>query len=205
MAFQRSRQQAQGQNNAQSLFQVDRIPSDNPIRQMLDPVTPATLFPVYDEVYESLREQGMIESFRAVHQTVLIALDGTWYSSSQKIHCPNCSCLEHANGDKTYYHSAVTPVIVAPGQPHALALRPEFITPQDLPAGRQAARPSRIAKSPPPNVGWKTTALSTLHSKPPCWAMTSTPISLSAAAPGSPIFISSLSANRNRTPPSTTG
>jgi hypothetical protein len=34
-------------------------------------------------------------------------------------------------GDKTYYHSAVTPVIVAPGQEHAIPLRPEFITPQD--------------------------------------------------------------------------
>ena len=30
-----------------------------------------------------------------------------------------------------YYHSAVTPVLVAPGQPEVIALRPEFITPQD--------------------------------------------------------------------------
>jgi hypothetical protein len=60
-----------------------------------------------------------------------MALDGTWYGSSQKIHCDNCSCLEHTNGDKTYYHSAVTPVLVAPGHEHAISLRPEFITPQD--------------------------------------------------------------------------
>lgn len=131
LSFQRSMQQAKGQNNAQSLFQVDPIPSDNHIRQTLDPVAPQALFPVYDEALQSLREQGMIESFRAVANTVLIALDGTWYSSSKKIHCPNCSWIEPASGDKTYYHSAVTPVIVAPGQPHALALRPEFITPQD--------------------------------------------------------------------------
>jgi hypothetical protein len=39
-----------------------------------------------------------------------------WYYSSQNIHCPNCSCLEHKSGDKTYYHSAVTPVIVAAGR-----------------------------------------------------------------------------------------
>jgi hypothetical protein len=58
-------------------------------------------------------------------------LDGTWYYSSQKIHCPNCSCLEHKSGQKTYYHSAVTPVLVAPGHEHAIPLRPEFITPQD--------------------------------------------------------------------------
>jgi hypothetical protein len=62
-------------------------------------------------------------------------LDGTWYFSSQKIHCQNCSCLEHKSAGKptgkTYYHSAVTPVIVAPGQEQAIALRPEFILPQD--------------------------------------------------------------------------
>jgi hypothetical protein len=131
LSFQRTMQQAKGRNNAHSLFQVEHIPSDNHIRQTLDPVPPATLFPVYDAAYQALREHGVIESFRAVHDTVLIALDGTWYSSSQKIHCPNCSCLEHKNGEKTYYHSAVTPVIVAPGQPQAIALRPEFITPQD--------------------------------------------------------------------------
>jgi len=131
LSYQRTMQQAKGRSNAQSLFQVGQIPSDNHIRQTLDPVLPQTLFPIYDTVYHALRDQGIIESFRAVHNTVLIALDGTWYSSSQKIHCQNCSCMEHKSADKTYYHSAVTPVIVAPGQPHAIALRPEFITPQD--------------------------------------------------------------------------
>jgi hypothetical protein len=89
------------------------------------------LFPLYDEVYQALRQAGLRENFRAVHQTLLIALDGTWYFSSQQIHCAQCGCLEHKSGEKTYYHSAVTPVIVAPGQPQAIALRPEFITPQD--------------------------------------------------------------------------
>lgn len=31
----------------------------------------------------------------------------------------------------TYFHSAITPVIVAPGNPNVIALTPEFITPQD--------------------------------------------------------------------------
>lgn len=131
LSFQRTMQQAKGRNNAHSLFAVEHIPSDNHIRQMLDPVPPETLFPVYETADQALRERGVIESFRAVHHTVLIALDGTWYSSSQKIHCKNCSAMEHKSGEKTSYHSAVTPVIVAPGQPHAIALRPEFITPQD--------------------------------------------------------------------------
>lgn len=131
LAHQKALQAARGQNNAQSFFQMEEIPCDNQIRQMLDPVPPQALYPVYDELYDRLREHGILESFRGVHDSTLIALDGTWYHSSQKIHCPCCSHLEHQRGQITYYHSAVTPVIVAPGQAEVIALRPEFITPQD--------------------------------------------------------------------------
>lgn len=120
-----------GCSNAKSLFQIQKIPCDNHIRQCLDSVAPENLFPLYDEVYQDLRQAGQLESMRAFHQTQLIALDGTWYFSSAKISCPQCSCLEHKSGGKTYYHSAITPVIVAPGQPQVVALRPEFIVPQD--------------------------------------------------------------------------
>jgi hypothetical protein len=131
LTYQQAMHKAKGRSNAQSLFQIGQIPCDNHIRQTLDSVPPDKLFPLYDEVYQALRQESLLESFRAVHQTLLIALDGTWYFSSQKIHCEQCCCLEHKSGEKTYYHSAVTPVIVAPGQPQAIALRPEFITPQD--------------------------------------------------------------------------
>ena len=131
LAYQKAMQAARGRNNAQSFFEIQEIPSDNQIRQMLDPVPPQALYPVYDQIYERLREQGILQTFRGVNDSTLIALDGTWYHCSQKIHCPCCSHLEHKSGQITYYHSAVTPVIVAPGQSEVIALRPEFITPQD--------------------------------------------------------------------------
>jgi hypothetical protein len=131
LAHQKAMQAARGQNNAQSFFAIEEIPSDNQIRQMLDPVPPQALYPVYDRIYDRLREHGILQTFRGVNDSTLIALDGTWYHSSQKVHCPCCSHLEHKNGEITYYHSAVTPVIVAPGQSEVIALRPEFITPQD--------------------------------------------------------------------------
>ncbi len=131
LAQQKTMKQAKGRSNAQSLFDLEEIPCDNHIRQTLDQVPPEKLFPCYDEVFGSLRQAGQLESWRALEDTHLIALDGTWYFSSHKIHCPNCSCLESKDGTKTHYHSAVTPVIVAPGQPNAIPLRPEFITPQD--------------------------------------------------------------------------
>ena len=131
LAHQAAMQADRGRNNAQSCFQIQAIPSDNQIRQMLDPVPPPALYPVYDQIYDRVRAHGILQTFRSVNDATLIARDGTWYHSSQKIHCPCCSHLQHKNGEITYYHSAVTPVIVAPGQSAVIALRPEFITPQD--------------------------------------------------------------------------
>ena len=131
LAHQQAMQKAKGQSNAQMLFKIEKIPTDNHIRDTLDAVAPEHLFPAYDAAYQALGEQGILDTFTAVHDTRLIALDGTWYFSSEKIHCPHCSRIAHQDGRITYYHSAITPVIVAPGQPHAIPLRPEFITPQD--------------------------------------------------------------------------
>ncbi len=58
-------------------------------------------------------------------------MDGTEYFSSQKIHCENCNQRELNNGQTHYFHSALTPVIVQPGNAHVISLEPEFIVPQD--------------------------------------------------------------------------
>ena len=60
---------------------------------------------------------------------LLIALDGTQYFSSEKIHCEKCSSRNHKNGKVSYSHTAILPVIVCQSQ--VISLAPEFITPQD--------------------------------------------------------------------------
>jgi hypothetical protein len=133
LSFQQNMEQAQGRNNARSLFQVGRIPSDNHIRQTLDPVEPRHLFSLFDDLHQAFEEAGLLHAMRAVKDTRLIALDATWYfsSQSQNIHCPHCSCLRHTEGTPTHFHSAITPVIVSPGHAQVVPLRPEFIVPQD--------------------------------------------------------------------------
>ena len=131
LSYQQGMEQSRGLNNANSLFQIQNIPCDNHIRQMLDPVEPSHLFSLFDDLFQAFDQTGVLEAMRAVGHTRLIALDATWYFSSKNIHCPHCSCIEHANGEKTYYHSAITPVIVSPGHSQVLPLRPEFIIPQD--------------------------------------------------------------------------
>lgn len=85
-------QQQQGKNNAQSLFGVHQIPSDNQIRNLLDPIAPETLFPLMASIGDDLYRNAYLEPFRSVGDTFLIALDGTDFFSSKNISCACCSC-----------------------------------------------------------------------------------------------------------------
>jgi hypothetical protein len=129
--FQRTLQVAKGCNNALTLFGITQIPSDNQIRNLLDPVPPSAVLPVFAAVVDALHAGGQLEAYRSINGDLLVAMDGTQYFSSAKIHCPQCRVTEHKNGTVIYSHSVVTPVIVAPGNPRVIPLEPEFITPQD--------------------------------------------------------------------------
>ena len=55
LAHQRSMALNKGQNNTQSLFGVHQIPTDNHIRDLLDDVEPALIFPVFYEIFARIR------------------------------------------------------------------------------------------------------------------------------------------------------
>ena len=131
LAFQRSMQETKGLSNAQTLFGMHQIPCDNHIRALLDGVAPAQVLPMFGEIFEMLQSLGYLEAFRCVNNNLLIPLDGTQYHSSSEIHCEQCTEKHHHNGQTTYSHTVITPVLAAPGQSTVIALEPEFITPQD--------------------------------------------------------------------------
>ncbi|MCK5188444.1 MAG: ISNCY family transposase [Methylococcales bacterium] len=128
---QRTLQVTKGCNNTHTLFGMAQIPSDNHIRNLLDGVPPSELFPVFSSITDGLNAAGHLDVYRSINGDLLVALDGTQYFVSSKIHCEQCSVKHHKNGTVTYSHTAITPVIVAPGNPRVIPLEPEFITPQD--------------------------------------------------------------------------
>ena len=129
--YQRKLEQTQGNNNARTLFGVHEIPSSNQIRSLLDSTPPGTLKPVYSFFFNALDQAGIVDSYRSVGDSLLLAMDGTEYFSSTTIHCESCSKRRHANGQVTYFHTALTPVLVKPGCDKVIALSPEFVHPQD--------------------------------------------------------------------------
>jgi hypothetical protein len=131
LEYQRLIHHRQGHDNAQTLFGVEPIPCDNQVRNLLDPIAPSYLNPVYFEVFEHLEQQHGLDPFRVLDHQLLVSLDGTQYFSSQKLHCQNCLTRQLANGQTLYYHTAITPVVVSPGHSQVIALAPEYIMPQD--------------------------------------------------------------------------
>ena len=63
-----------GTSNCQTLFGMDKIPTGNHIRTMLDPVPPETLFPMFDKALAALEAGGGLDRFRRLGDQVLIAL-----------------------------------------------------------------------------------------------------------------------------------
>jgi hypothetical protein len=64
LAHQRRLEAGQGRLNCQTLFGPDRVPSDNHIQALLDPVSPDHFHPVFTEVVAELEGSGGLEAFR---------------------------------------------------------------------------------------------------------------------------------------------
>jgi len=128
---QRSLEEGRMTSNCRTLFGMAAVPTDNHIRAMLDPVHPAHLQPVFDQVLDTLHRRGGLAPFGRLGGRVLVALDGTEYFCSQKLGCPGCLTRHRANGRVESYHAMLAATVVAPGHAMALPLMPEFIAPQD--------------------------------------------------------------------------
>ena len=129
--YQRQLNSRSGQDNAQSLFGLEQIPSPEQIRNILDQLAGSGLSSVFVRIYQALQAQGYLSRFKVLADHLLVALDGTEYYSSQKISCPWCSTRTAKTGQVTYSHKALLPVIVSPSQSTVISLPPAFITPQD--------------------------------------------------------------------------
>ncbi len=130
LEFQRKMEEKEGRNNANSLFGIDKIPSDNHIRDILDSIEPICLKPLYNECLNYLKEAKILNSYKHMNK-YLVALDGTGYHSSKTIKCSKCLTKEYKDEQTTYSHQAITPVIVSPNINKVISLMPELIENSD--------------------------------------------------------------------------
>jgi hypothetical protein len=130
LAGQRHLRQVKGKSNAETVFQMERIPTDTHIRNLLDPVNPAEMSDEFRYLLEEMAESGHLNQWWVLDRRIAFSLDGVHYFSSQKVSCEQCHRRQMEKGI-LYTHSAITPVVVAPGREQVLPYVPEFIVPQD--------------------------------------------------------------------------
>ncbi len=114
LAHQRRLEEGQGRSNCQTLFGLDKIPSDNHVRALLDPASPDHFHPVFAEVVAELERLDGLKDFRQLGDHVLIALDGTEYHVSSKVRCQHCSTRRRGKDKTEHFHAMVSATIVAP-------------------------------------------------------------------------------------------
>lgn len=166
-------QKKRGKQNLQTLFAVKEVPSDNQIRNLLDPLEPTEFAPQDEWIWQQLSRLGGLAPYQTSLKTRLIALDGMVYHSSTEISCPCCSTGQDRSGQTHSYHAALLPLLVQPGMEHVLACFPEMITPR-------MGRKNRIVNGMPPKGGSRNGRICLRRTRLPTWAMTCSAISPSA-------------------------
>jgi len=131
LAFQRRMQDNMQANNLKSLFAVDAIPNDTPLREALDAVATDQINPVFSILFQRLQRGKQIEPFKLESGHYLIALDGTQYFSSEKIHCPSCLRRKGAKGPLRYSHQILQAVMLHPHMRQVVPLAPEPVANTD--------------------------------------------------------------------------
>jgi hypothetical protein len=117
--------------NLKSLFGIQHVPSDSQMRTILDEVDPQELRPAYTDVFRQLQRGKALEPFVFFQGHYLMALDGTSYFSSEKIHCPSCLEKKSRNGQTSYSHQMLGAALVHPDRKEVIPLCPEPIIKQD--------------------------------------------------------------------------
>src|SRR5664279_4276247 len=131
LSYQRALEEGRKTSNCRTLFGMAKIPTDNHIRSMLDPVHPSHLQGAFDQVIKTLGDHNGMAAFKRLGGRTLIALDGTEYFCSQKLGCPHCLTRKRSNGKLESHHSMLSATVVAQGHAKVVPLMPEFIAPQD--------------------------------------------------------------------------
>ena len=81
LEYQRQLNSRCGQDNAQSLFGLVKIPTVEQMRNILDGIAAKHLFPLFRWIYQGLKDQGYLREFQALDGNLLVALDATQYHS----------------------------------------------------------------------------------------------------------------------------
>ena len=123
LAFDKER----AEGNLRTIYGIERVPCDTHMREILAPISPKVLRPVFQSIFHQLQRGKALEAMTFLDGHSLLALDGTEYFASKTIHCTSCLHRVHRNGAITYAHQMLGAAIIHPDQRAVIPLMPEPI------------------------------------------------------------------------------
>lgn len=124
LSFQQRLQDSIQRNNLQTIFNIGSIPKDTQLRDIIDPLPIEPLNAIFQDFLSHLQRGKYLTDYQLLDGKYLIAIDGSEYFTSEKIHCPGC--LQKKSGKKVrFHHQILQAVIVHPDKRQVLPLAPE--------------------------------------------------------------------------------
>ena len=127
LEFQRRMQESINRNNLKTMFNVESIPKDSQLRDVLDQCPLDPLNNVFADIFYHLQRNKQLEAYQFINGMYLMPVDGSQYFSSEKISCPSCLTTTSKKGVVRYHHSILQAVIVHPDNKQVIPLAPEAI------------------------------------------------------------------------------
>lgn len=132
LAFDQRRQDPQKVNNLKTIYHIGTVPCDTQMRTILDQVYSDEFAPVFRRIFHQAQRGKALENLMFLNGCYLLALDGTQYFSSKKIHCSSCLVTTNSTtGEVTYSHQLLAAALVHPDSAEVIPVLPEPIQKQD--------------------------------------------------------------------------
>jgi len=119
------------EDNLKTIYGIERASCDSSLREILAPFSPESLRPSFKGVFRQLQRGKALEEMEFFKGCYLLALDGTGYYSSQKVHCQSCLEKHYRDGSITYSHQMLGAALIHPDRREVIPLMPEPIVKQD--------------------------------------------------------------------------
>lgn len=123
--------------NIKQLMNIDMIPSDTHLRDVLDQVDHKQYQGVFKDIFGYVQQTKLLEQFSLLdingHKYYLVAVDGTGYFSSKKVSCDHCMQYHEDNDEKEtrFGHQVLAASLVHPDKKEVISFCPEPIYKQD--------------------------------------------------------------------------
>ena len=131
LEFQKRLEDEHQRSNLRTLFEVEKVPEETQMRELIDEVESEELRVVFKEYFHRLQRGKHLEQYQIFPGLYLCSMDGSQYFSSKNIHCEQCLTKEHRSAEITYSHQVVQGAFMHPDLRQVIPVMPEEISNTD--------------------------------------------------------------------------